>query len=39
MSKAADLLAVSVDTVRRWTDDGRLATTRTPGGHREVEGH
>ena len=39
MSKAADLLGVSSDTVRRWTDDGRLATTRTAGGHREVEGH
>ena len=38
MSKAADLLGVSVDTVRRWTDDGRLVTTRTAGGHREVDG-
>jgi molybdopterin-binding protein len=34
----ADLLGVSVDTVRRWCDDGRLATVRTEGGHRTVEG-
>ncbi len=38
MSKAADLLGMSVDTVRRWADDGRLATSRTAGGHREIEG-
>ena len=33
---AADLLGVHVDTVRRWTSDGRLAETRTPGGHRRI---
>ena len=33
---AADLLGVHVDTVRRWTDDGRLPETRTPGGHRRI---
>jgi len=32
------VLGVSVDTVRRWADDGRLATTRGPGGHRVVAG-
>lgn len=37
-SKAAELLGVSVDTVRRWADDGTLATTRSPGGHRMIEG-
>lgn len=37
-SKAADLLGVGVDTVRRWADDGKLATTRTTGGHREIDG-
>jgi molybdopterin-binding protein len=35
---AAALLGVSVDTVRRWADEGRLATTRTEGGHRLVDG-
>jgi molybdopterin-binding protein len=38
MGEAAALLGVSVDTVRRWADDGRLATTRTTGGHRLVDG-
>lgn len=32
------MLGVGVDTVRRWADDGRLATTRTAGGHREIDG-
>ena len=34
----AELLGVSPDTVRRWCDEGRLATVRTEGGHRLVEG-
>jgi molybdopterin-binding protein len=34
----AELLGVSVDTVRRWADSGRLRTTRTEGGQRLVEG-
>ena len=38
MGQAADLLGVSADTVRRWADSGRLATTRTQGGRRVVEG-
>ncbi len=37
MGEAATLLGVSVDTVRRWADDGRLKTTRTSGGHRLVD--
>lgn len=37
-AQVADLLGVSVDTVRRWCDDGRLATSRSPGGHRLVSG-
>lgn len=38
VSDAATLLGVSDDTVRRWIDSGRLASTRRPGGHHEVEG-
>lgn len=38
MGEAAALLGVSADTVRRWADDGRLAATRTEGGHRLVDG-
>jgi molybdopterin-binding protein len=37
-SQAADLLGVSVDTVRRWADEGRLKTTKSDGGHRLVDG-
>ena len=36
--QVAELLGVSVDTVRRWCDEGRLPVTRTSGGHRSVEG-
>jgi molybdopterin-binding protein len=36
--QVADLLGVSADTVRRWCDEGKLATTRTAGGQREVDG-
>ncbi len=35
---AAGLLEVSVDTVRRWADSGRLQTQRTAGGQRLVDG-
>ena len=38
LGQAAELLGVSVDTVRRWADAGRLATHRTDAGHRVVEG-
>jgi molybdopterin-binding protein len=38
IGEAAELLGVSVDTLRRWADSGRLATTRTSGGHRVVDG-
>ncbi len=37
-SQVAELLGVSVDTVRRWCDEGRLETTRSSGGHRLVSG-
>src|SRR3954451_22017502 len=36
--QVAELLGVSVDTVRRWCDEGRLPTTRSAGGHRTVDG-
>lgn len=36
--QVAELLGVSVDTVRRWCDDGRLPTVRTDGGRRMVDG-
>ena len=38
LGKAAQLLGVSADTVRRWADHGRVATVRTDGGQREIEG-
>lgn len=38
MAQAAELLGVSDDTVRRWADSGRLATTRGDGGRRLVDG-
>ena len=38
MGEAAQLLGVSVDTVRRWADQGRIGTQRTTGGQREIAG-
>src|SRR4029434_3753638 len=38
IGQAAELLGVSVDTVRRWADTGRLGTRRTEGGQRVVDG-
>jgi molybdopterin-binding protein len=38
IGQAAELLGVSVDTVRRWGDSGRLAVRRTKGGQRLVDG-
>jgi molybdopterin-binding protein len=36
IGQAADLLGVSVDTVRRWGDEGRLEMRRSGGGQRLV---
>lgn len=36
--QVAELVGVSVDTVRRWTDDGQLASTRSRGGQRLIDG-
>jgi len=36
IGQAAELLGVSVDTLRRWEGDGRLATRRSSGGQRLV---
>ena len=38
MGQAAELLGVSVDTVRRWAEGGRLRTRRTTGRQRLVDG-
>jgi excisionase family DNA binding protein len=38
VSQSAELLGVSVDTVRRWADTGRLKTTVGPGGGRHFDG-
>jgi molybdopterin-binding protein len=37
IGQAAEFLGVSVETIRRWESDGRLATTRTSGGQRLVQ--
>ncbi|MFL5685106.1 MAG: molybdopterin-binding protein [Chloroflexota bacterium] len=36
IGRAADMLGVTVDTVRRWADTGRLRTVRSTGGQRLV---
>ncbi len=38
VGQAAELLGVSVDTLRRWIDTGRLAADRTDGGQRMIDG-
>ncbi len=37
-TQVAELLGVSVDTVRRWCDEDRLKTVRSSGGHRLIDG-
>jgi molybdopterin-binding protein len=36
--EVAELAGVSADVVRRWCDEGQLASTRTEGGHRLIDG-
>jgi molybdopterin-binding protein len=37
IGQAAELLGVTVDTLRRWEADGRIATRRSSGGQRLIE--
>jgi excisionase family DNA binding protein len=34
LSEAAALLGIHPDTLRRWADEGKVPTVRTPGGER-----
>ena len=36
IGRAAEMLGVTVDTIRRWSEGGRLTVTRTDGGQRLV---
>jgi molybdopterin-binding protein len=36
IGRAAEMLGVTVDTVRRWSEDGRLTVVRSEGGQRLV---
>ena len=36
IGQAAEILGVSVDTVRRWAADGTIKTTRSEGGQRLI---
>jgi excisionase family DNA binding protein len=36
--QVAELVGVSVDTVRRWADSGKLPSRRSPGGQRVIDG-
>jgi molybdopterin-binding protein len=38
VAEAAELLGVSVDTVRRWADSGKLASRRDAAGRRVIDG-
>ncbi len=38
VGRAAELLGVSPDTVRRWADSGRLGAVRSTHGERLIEG-
>jgi molybdopterin-binding protein len=36
IGRAAEMLGVTVDTIRRWADEGRLTVVRSEGGQRLV---
>ena len=36
IGRAADMLGVTVDTVRRWADEGRIEVSRSEGGQRLI---
>jgi molybdopterin-binding protein len=38
IGQAAELLGVSVDTMRRWADSGRVRTARAGSGQRLIDG-
>jgi len=35
--EAAELVGVHINTIRRWTNEGKLADHRTEGGHRRID--
>jgi putative resolvase len=37
ISKAAELLGVSITTLRRWDEEGKFRAERTPAGHRRYD--
>jgi molybdopterin-binding protein len=36
IGRAAEMLGVTVDTIRRWADEGRIQSIRSPGGQRLI---
>lgn len=38
ISRAAKLMGVSPDTMRRWADAGRVRTSTDEGGHKTIDG-
>jgi len=36
IGRAADMIGVTVDTIRRWADDGKIQSSRSDGGQRLI---